>query len=249
MIEFNNVNKSYALDGQCFSALKNINLSIPKASIFGLIGESGAGKSTFLRCINALETPNSGEVLIGGQNIHALTKKDLAKARQNIGCLFQQFHLFSSYTVFDNIAFPLRLQNVQESEIQVRVNELLSFVELQDKEQAYPAQLSGGQQQRVAIARALASNPSVLLLDEPTSALDPKTTESVLQLIQNIQKKFKITLIIITHELNVIETICTHAAYLNKGELIESGEKKSFLQRPQNLMTKRFLNPNARKCA
>lgn len=202
-------------------ALENVHLSIEAGEIFGIIGKSGAGKSTLLRCINLLERPDAGEVWVDGEALLKLSAKSLRSARHKIGMVFQHFNLLSSKTVYDNIALPLRIQGMNEDKIQERVNELLFLVELKDKKTAYPAQLSGGQKQRVAIARALACSPKVLLCDEATSALDPETTASILALLKKINHVYGITMILITHEMEVVKQLCHRVALMEAGRLVE----------------------------
>ena len=218
-----NVCKSYiSRDGQT-EALKNVDLSVERGDIYGIIGMSGAGKSTLVRCINFLEIPTQGDVVIRGQSLGQLSKKGLRKQREKIGMIFQHFNLLMQKTVLDNVCFPLYIQKKRKREAERRALELLEIVGLSDKRDSYPAQLSGGQKQRVAIARALASNPEILLCDEATSALDPKTTESILSLLEEINEKFGITIVIITHSMSVIKRICTHVAVMSEGEIVRTG--------------------------
>ena len=204
MIQLSHIEKTYDSPSGLVKALKGINLTIERGEIFGIIGLSGAGKSTLIRCINMLERPTAGKVIVDGQDMTAMSEKELRKARKNIGMIFQHFNLLSSATVYDNIAFPLRLSHTPEAEIKKKVLPLLELVGLADKAHQYPSQLSGGQKQRVGIARALASEPKVLLCDEATSALDPQTTRSILELIQDINRKLSLTVVVITHEMQVI---------------------------------------------
>lgn len=222
MIILDNVSKRYQTrDQSWFSAVEPTSLEIKDGEIFGLMGYSGAGKSTLLRLINLLERPDTGKVLVGKQELTALNAKELRQARQNIGMVFQQFNLLSNRTVADNVAFPLEIAGWPSEKIQARVAECLDIVGLQERAQHYPAQLSGGQKQRVGIARALASNPQVILADEPTSALDPATTRSVLECLEDINKRFNVTIVIVTHEMSVIRRLCDRAALLDKGRLVE----------------------------
>lgn len=218
MIELNGVSKSFS--GK--PAIQNIDLFIQEGEIFGIIGKSGAGKSTLLRCINLLERPDAGEVIIDGQNLMDLSRKDLAIARHKMAMIFQHFNLLSSKTVYENIALPMRIQGIDEAAIKAKIDELLPIVELTDKKDAYPSQLSGGQKQRVAIARALSCSPKVLLCDEATSALDPETTESILNLLQKINGLYGITIILITHEMDVIKRICKRVSVIEASNIVET---------------------------
>jgi len=217
MIQISQLNKSY--HGQM--VLDDIHLSIQSGEIFGIIGKSGAGKSTLLRCMNLLERPEKGSIMIEGQPLLLLSQKALRKARHHVSMIFQQFNLLDSKTVYDNIALPMRIQQMDETIIQTKVTELLELVELQDKQYAYPSQLSGGQKQRVAIARALSSSPRILLCDEATSALDPETTTAILALLKKINALFNITIVLITHEMHVIKQICHRVAVMSQGKIIE----------------------------
>lgn len=239
MIYINNANKIYP---NGLHAVKNINLHISKGDIFGIIGLSGAGKSSLIRLLNRLEEPTSGEIIIDGINITTLNKKELLEKRKKIGMIFQHFNLLSSRTVGDNIAFSLEIANWNKKDIKNRVDELLELVELSDKKNSYPSQLSGGQKQRVAIARALANNPEILLSDEATSALDPKTTKSILELIKNIQKKLGLTVIMITHQMEVIRDICNKVAVMAHGEIVETGGVHHIFSAPQNSVTKELIS-------
>ena len=242
MIELKNVNKVFKIDGSEVKAVKNVNLKINNGEIFGIIGYSGAGKSTLVRCINLLEKPTSGEVIIDNIDITKLKNSELRKARKKIGMIFQQFNLFSSRTVFDNVAYPLRHSNLSKEEKKKRVFELLQLVELDSKAKAYQSQLSGGQKQRVAIARALASDPNILLCDEATSALDPQTTDSILDLLKDLNKKLKITIVIITHEMHVIKEICSRVAVMENGRVVEEGDVFSIFASPKADITKDFID-------
>ena len=205
--------------------MQDVSLTVQDGDIFGIVGFSGAGKSTLLRMVNALEEPTAGEVLIDGVNINELSHNELRKVRKGIGMIFQSFNLLNSKTVFDNIAIPLRLNKVAEDVIEKRVKELLEFVNLPDRANAYPTQLSGGQKQRVGIARALATNPSILLCDEATSALDPETTEQILKLLKRINKEFNITILLVTHEINVIQEICNRVAVMEHWSCCRNGHR------------------------
>ena len=235
MIRFLDVSKKFHSGGQDFHALQHVNLEIPKGDIFGVIGFSGAGKSTLLRMVNALEKPTEGHVEIDGALVDTLGYSELRQIRKDIGMVFQQFNLLESKTVFDNVAIPLVLQKEPRKEIAQRVEELLEFVELSDKKSSYPWQLSGGQKQRVGIARALATNPSILLCDEATSALDPETTESILQLLAKINGELGITILFVTHQIQVIQRICRHVAVMDGGTALE------IFSAPRQPMTRRFV--------
>ncbi len=222
MIILDNVSKRYqSRDKSWFTAVEPTSLNIGQGEIFGLMGYSGAGKSTLLRLINLLERPDSGKVVVGNQELTALNAADLRHARQSIGMVFQQFNLLSNRTVADNVAFPLEIAGWERAKIEQRVVECLEIVGLEDRAGHYPAQLSGGQKQRVGIARALAPSPSVILADEPTSALDPATTRSVLECLQDINQRFNVTIVIVTHEMSVIRRLCDRAALLHQGRLLE----------------------------
>lgn len=223
MIAIRNVTKEFDVNKQKVTALSDVNFTIEKGDIFGIIGFSGAGKSTLLRMINALEVPTSGHVEIDGVNINGLSFNELRKVRKRIGMVFQQFNLLNAKSVYDNVAIPLILNKVPKSEIDNKVKTLLDFVDLGDKANAYPGELSGGQKQRVGIARALATDPSILLCDEATSALDPDTTESILQLLERVNRELGVTVVIVTHEIDVIQKICNRVVVMEHGKLIERG--------------------------
>lgn len=241
MIELQHIDKVYHTASGDLHALKDINLTINEGEIFGIIGLSGAGKSTLVRCINMLEKPTSGKVMVDGQEMTALGEEQLRKARQNMGMIFQHFNLLSSRTVFGNIAFPLEIQGMDKAAIQKKVEPLLDLVGLKDRADHYPSQLSGGQKQRVGIARALASDPKVLLCDEATSALDPQTTESILNLLRDINKRLHITIVMITHQMNVVKEICDRVAVIENGEIIEQGSMVDIFTNPQKATTKEFV--------
>lgn len=243
MIEINNLTKTFHTPGGDLNALSNVSISIADGDIFGIIGMSGAGKSTMVRCMNMLEHPSEGEVWVDGVNLNNLTDKELREARKSITMIFQSFNLLMQKNCLRNVCFPLELSGVKKEEAQARALELLDMVGLKDKAYAYPAQLSGGQQQRVAIARALATNPKVLLCDEATSALDPTTTNSILELIRDINAKMGITVVIITHQMSVVESICKHVAILDHGTVVESGEVTEVFSRPKSLAAKRMVFP------
>ena len=221
MIELVNVEKTYYSKAGDIHALHKTNLSIKAGEIFGIIGLSGAGKSTLVRCINMLERPTGGQVFVDGAELTAMSDAQLRKARQSIGMIFQHFNLLTSRTVYQNIAFPLEIQGLSKAEIDKRVRPLLELVQLEGRADYYPSQLSGGQKQRVGIARALASNPKVLLCDEATSALDPQTTKSILELLKDINKKLNLTIVLITHQMEVVKTICDRVAVIENGDIIE----------------------------
>lgn len=231
MIELKGLNKSYGKH----IALKNIQLQVGQGEIFGIIGKSGAGKSTLLRCINRLETPDNGEVYVDGQNITNFTGQSLQKARYKMGMIFQHFNLLRSKTVFDNIALPMRIQGYSSQDIKKRIDELLTLVELEDKIHAYPAALSGGQKQRVAIARALSTSPAVLLCDEATSALDPETTDAILALLKKINKTLGLTIVLITHEMEVVKQICHRLVLMERGQIIEQSKLSEVFNNKQSI--------------
>ena len=242
MIQLSHIEKTYDSPSGLVKALKGIDLTIERGEIFGIIGLSGAGKSTLIRCINMLERPTAGKVIVDGQDMTVMSEKELRKARKNIGMIFQHFNLLSSATVYDNIAFPLRLSHTPEAEIKKKVLPLLELVGLADKAHQYPSQLSGGQKQRVGIARALASEPKVLLCDEATSALDPQTTRSILELIQDINRKLSLTVVVITHEMQVIKDICDKVAVIENGVIAEQGTVLEVFTNPQKPITKDFIS-------
>lgn len=243
VVSIKNLTKSYRTqpDAPPLYALKEIHLLVKKGDVFGIIGMSGAGKTTLMRCLTALERPTEGGVFISGEEITALSGPPLRRARKKIGMIFQHFNLFSSRTVLDNIAYPLELEGVSREQRIERSRELLALVGLAAKESAYPAQLSGGEKQRVAIARALVNNPDVLLCDEATSALDPRTTHAILELLSKLNERLGLTIILITHEMEVIKQICTHVAVLEHGEVVEQGPVEELFARPKHPTTQRFL--------
>ncbi len=241
MIEFRNVSKTYDLD---IKALNQLNLKIPQGKIFGIIGLSGAGKSTLIRTINGLEKIDTGEVLIKGVNIQKLYEKELLKTRQKIGIIFQHFNLLAQQTVLSNVILPLKIAGYDKSKAKSKALELLEWVGLSDKVNAYPSQLSGGQQQRVAIARSLASDPDLLLVDEATSALDPQTTQSILGLLKQLHLKLGFTIVLITHEMSVIEAICDEVAILDQGQVVEVGSVSDIFKRPQSTIGKSLIYPS-----
>ena len=241
MIKVNQVNKVFYQGTKEINALIDINLHIPQGQIFGVIGSSGAGKSTLIRCVNMLEAPTSGEVIVDGIDLTKLNKSELSVARRNIGMIFQHFNLLSSRTVFNNVALPLELAGKDKAAIEAKVSELLELVGLADKRDTYPANLSGGQKQRVAIARALASDPKVLLCDEATSALDPATTQSILELLREINRKLSITILLITHEMDVVKSICHEVAIIGGGELVEKGTVGEIFAHPKTELAHQFI--------
>ena len=241
MIRFEHVSKTFQTKNGPFDALKDVSFEIEKGDIYGVIGYSGAGKSTLIRMVNALETPTSGNVWVEGKDIGTLNQKELRNLRKGIGMIFQQFNLLESKTIYDNVAIALKLNGISKKDIEKRVTELLDFVELSDKKYSYPGQLSGGQKQRVGIARALANNPSILLCDEATSALDPKTTDSILELLKKINEMLHITIVIITHEMNVIQKICNKVAVMDYGQVVETGSVIQVFSDPQSDIARRFV--------
>lgn len=241
MIKIKNLSKIYTKSGNNVVALKDIHLHINKGDIYGIIGLSGAGKSSLIRCINRIEEPTEGEVWINGIDLVSLKSSELRIARKKIGMIFQSFNLLSSKTVFENIAFPLRLSKLPKKIIQDKVYKLLELVELTDKAHVYPGQLSGGQKQRVGIARALANEPDILLCDEATSALDPKTTKQILSLLKNINKELNLTIVVITHEMEVIKEICNRVAILEGGQVVEEGFTIDIFSKPGTELTRHFV--------
>ena len=243
MIEIKDLSKSFVTADGTVDALRNISLSVPDGDIFGIIGMSGAGKSTLVRCINMLERPTSGTVEIDGVDLCSLSEAQLRDVRRNVTMIFQGFNLLMQRNCLKNVCFPLELAGVKKAEAKKRAMELLDIVGLSDKAGAYPAQLSGGQQQRVAIARALATQPKVLLCDEATSALDPNTTNSILELIRDINAKLGITVIIITHQMSVVESVCRHVAILDNGEVVEQGEVVEVFSHPRSAAARHLVFP------
>lgn len=241
MITLNKVTKTFLNKKQPFEAVKETTLTINKGEIYGIVGYSGAGKSTLLRMLNGLERPSSGSVIIDDKELSPLGKRELRKERQSIGMIFQHFNLLWSRTVLENICFPLEIAGVPKAERIDRARELISLVGLSDKEKAYPAQLSGGEKQRVGIARALANDPKVLLCDEATSALDPQTTDEVLDLLAKINEELNVTIVLITHEMEVVRKICDRVAVMNKGNIVEEGSVLQVFRNPQEDITKRFI--------
>ncbi|MBL0846355.1 MULTISPECIES: ATP-binding cassette domain-containing protein [Mammaliicoccus] len=255
MIEFKNVNKVFQQKNSKIQALEDVSFKVEEQDIFGVIGYSGAGKSTLVRLVNVLEEKTSGEVIVNGHDINQYSKKELQSVKKNIGMIFQHFNLLNSKTVFNNVAMPLVLQGTNKSKIKEKVDELLKFVGLEDKGKQYPNELSGGQKQRVAIARALVTDPKILLCDEATSALDPATTDSILKLLKRVNEQFGVTILLITHEMSVIQKICNKVAVMENGKVIEIGPVLDVFSHPQTLTAKNFvstvittdISPNLRK--
>ena len=243
MIEIQNLSKTFPVSGGTVEALKDISLTIPDGEIYGIIGMSGAGKSTLVRCINMLERPTSGKVIIDGKDLGSLTQAQLREERRNITMIFQGFNLLMQRNCLKNVCFPLELAGYKKKEAVERATELLELVGLGEKLKSYPAQLSGGQQQRVAIARALATHPKILLCDEATSALDPQTTQSILSLIKDIHDKLGLNVIIITHQMSVVEQICTRVAILNHGTVVEEGAVSEVFASPKSQEAKQLVYP------
>lgn len=246
MISIQNVTKTFLAGNKPVKALDNINIEIKQGEIFGIIGRSGAGKSTLIRCVNLLERPDSGMIQVNRQNLTTLSTVELRKARRQIGMIFQHFNLLKSKTVFENIALPMQLNNESKGLIQSRVHELLKLTELSSHKDHYPSQLSGGQKQRVAIARALVHSPKVLLSDEATSALDPRSTQSIFELLKTINKELGITILLITHEMDVVKAICDRVAVIHHGNIIEEQPVLDLFTSPQTQMAKDFVKTAAR---
>ena len=242
MIELKNVSRTFGKNtGAEVRAVKNASFTVAEGEIFGVIGYSGAGKSTLVRCVNLLERPDSGEVWVSDRNLMSLGSRELRHARRKIGMIFQLFNLFPSRTVAENIGYPLKYTGTSKKENEKRVDELLDLVGIRDKKNVYPSQLSGGQKQRVGIARALASKPEVLLCDEATSALDPQTTQSILALLRDLNRHLGLTIVIITHEMNVVKSICTSAVVMDSGEIVEQGSVFELFSNPRLPITRDFI--------
>ena len=241
LIELKHLTKTFKGKTQTVDALRDINLQIEQGDIYGIIGMSGAGKSTLVRCINFLERPTSGSVVIDGKDLAALSPKELRQLRQQVAMIFQHFNLLQQRDVRGNIAFAMEIAGMKRADIDKRIDELLEIVGLTDRQHNYPSQLSGGQQQRVAIARALSTNPKIILCDEATSALDPTTTTSILNLLREINRKLGITIVIITHEMSVVESICTHVAIIDDGQLAESGTVESVFSQPKTKAARKLI--------
>lgn len=246
MISIRNLSKYYQMQNQTVAALKNINLEVKSKEIFGIIGRSGAGKSTLIRCVNGLEKPTSGEVLIEGVCLTTMSPAQLREARKQMGMIFQHFNLLSSRTVRENISLALELSHIPKPKIESRVNELLELTELENHHLQYPSQLSGGQKQRVAIARALATSPKVLLSDEGTSSLDPRSTASILELLRNINQELGITILLITHEMDVVKTICDRVAVIDRGEIVEERPVIELFTNPQSMVGQDLVKASSR---
>ena len=244
MIELKHISKVFPTADGDLRALNDINLTIGDGDVFGIVGMSGAGKSTLVRCINLLERPTQGQVVIDGRDLCAMPEKELIRQRRSIAMIFQQFNLLMQRTCLKNICFPMEIAGVKRAEAEQRAREYLDIVGLPDKADAYPAQLSGGQKQRIAIARALASDPKILLCDEATSALDPKTTRDILRLVKDINQRLGITVVVITHEMAVVEEICTHVAILDHGVLQETGTVEEVFSNPQTEAGRRLVYPD-----
>ena len=239
MIRFEHVSRVFHNDGREFAAVNDVSLEIEKGEIFGIIGFSGAGKSTLVRCINLLERPTSGKVFIGDEELTAMSPAELRQHRKKIGMIFQQFNLFASRTVYDNVSFPLKGSNLTKEQKDKKVRDLLKLVELEEKASAYPSQLSGGQKQRVAIARALANDPEIILSDESTSALDPRTTRAILDLLKKVNRELAI--VVITHEMQVIKDICDRVAVMKDGRVVETGTVFDIFANPKEQITREFV--------
>lgn len=240
-IKIENVSKTYSSKEGTVQALKNVNLTIRSGEIYGIIGMSGAGKSTLVRCMNFLEQPTSGNVLIKGRALGGLKEKELRKQREQIGMIFQHFNLLMQKSVLENVCFPMYIQGKKKKEAREKAEELLEIVGLKEKANAFPSQLSGGQKQRVAIARALATSPKILLCDEATSALDPQTTASILELLREINRKFNITIVIITHQMSVVRKICSHVAIMKSGEIVETGSVSEIFSHPKSDVARELI--------
>ncbi len=241
IIELKNITKTFIQDKKTFNAVENASVSIEKGDIFGIIGFSGAGKSTLVRTINLLGRPTSGSVIVKGKDFISLSQKELREERKKIGMIFQHFNLLNSRNVFENVAFPLKRSGFSKEEIANKVHSLLKLVEIDEKSKNYPEQLSGGQKQRVAIARALANDPDILLCDEATSALDPTTTKSILKLLKKLKEKLGLTIVIITHQMEVIKEICDKVAVMENGRIVEQGDVFTIFATPKDEVTRRFI--------
>ena len=245
MIRIAGVSKTFSVKDNKVEALKNVSLDIAKGDIYGIIGMSGAGKSTLVRCLNFLERPTEGTVYVEGQDLSTLDAKQLRQLRKHVAMIFQNFNLLMQRTVLDNVCFPMEIAGVDKKTAREKAREFLKVVELSDKEKAYPTQLSGGQKQRVAIARALAMNPTILLCDEATSALDPTTTKSILALLKDINEKYGITIVIITHSMEVVQEICTHVAIMKEGEVKEQGLVEEIFSHPKSQVAKELISKDS----
>ncbi len=246
MIEIKNLEKSFKTSYGTITALKDINLTVNDGEIFGIIGLSGAGKSTLVRCINLLERPTKGEVVLDGKSLTTLKKKELLKVRQSIGMIFQGFNLLEQRNVLKNVCYPLEIAGVKKADAEKKAKQLIEMVGLSDRLLSYPSQLSGGQKQRVAIARALATDPKYILCDEATSALDPNTTQSILELLKQINKTMGVTIVVITHEMKVIEQICDRVAVIDKSQIAESGKVSTVFANPKSDIAKELILPKSK---
>lgn len=242
-IELRHITKTFKAQKQLVTAVDDVSFTVKQGEIFGIVGFSGAGKSTLVRCINLLERPDKGDVFVNGKNLMDLSKQELRLARKQIGMIFQNFNLLSQRTVSKNVSYPLEIDGMKPEDIEARTHELLELVGLSDRAAAYPAQLSGGQQQRVAIARALANHPDILLCDEATSALDSESTAVILDLLRTLQKKLNVTVVVITHELSVAESLCDHIAVMDSGRIVECGETAQVFACPKSKTAKRLIEP------
>ena len=249
IIRIEHLDKEFKLKDMNVNALKDVSLDIYKGDIYGIIGMSGAGKSTLVRCLNFLERPTGGKVIVDGKNLSDLSEKELREARKDIGMIFQHFNLLMQRSVIDNVCFPLEIAGIKKAEAKEKAMKYLKIVGLEEKAHAYPSQLSGGQKQRVAIARVLASDPKILLCDEATSALDPQTTKSILQLLKEINQKYGITIVVITHEMSVVQEICSHVAIIDHGNLAEHGTVEEIFQSPKSREAKRLIYQGYEKVA
>ncbi len=249
IIRVEHLSKEFGTKGGGVHALNDVSLTIDKGDIYGIIGMSGAGKSTFVRCLNLLERPTSGKVYVDGKDLVSLSEKELRRERMNIGMIFQHFNLLMQRSVIDNVCFPLEIAGVKKKEAHEKAMEYLRIVGLEEKAKSYPSQLSGGQKQRVAIARVLASDPKILLCDEATSALDPQTTKAILQLLKEINQKYGITIVVITHEMAVVQEICSHVAIIDHGRLAENGTVEDIFNAPKSKEAKRLIYQGYEKVA
>lgn len=247
MIELKNIKVEFDIEGKKIKACDDVSLTIDDGDIFGVVGYSGAGKSTLIRCINLLQRPDKGEVLIDGENIVDFPNKVLREKRKKIGMIFQHFNLLNARNVFENVYYPIRKWKIPESEKETKVRKLLELVDIREKEKAYPSELSGGQKQRVAIARALATDPEILLCDEATSALDPKTTKSILDLLKKLNKELNLTIVLITHEMQVVKEICNKCAVMENGKILESGSVVDIFSNPKEELTSEFIETASHK--
>lgn len=241
MIKVSNLRKVYEIDGKRFNAVDGVNFEVKKGEIYGIIGLSGAGKSTVIRCINRLEEPSEGNIEIDGVDLLSLKNKDLLNSRKDMSMIFQHFNLFNHMTIEENVAYPLKLAKWSKEDIQNRVDEMLEFVELKSRKNSYPAELSGGQKQRIAIARALATNPKILLSDEATSSLDPNTTKDISNLIKRSAKQYGTTIIVITHQMEVAKDLCDRIAVMENGKIIEENTTENLFRNPKNKITRSFI--------